>query len=111
MKTFITVLTVGLLIALTSAAVFSSDHGRRVGDVEQQPSAYASKIYGTVEKLPEKGLSGTWIVNGKEIIVTKDTILKEEHGRVEVGAYVEVKGTHTEKTFTAYKIEVKRANR
>lgn len=91
MKTLTTSLTIGLLIVLTAALAFSM-----------------SKIYGVVEQLPEKGHSGTWVVHGRKIAVTKDTILKQKHGRAEVGAYVEVEGTHAGKTFTAHEIEVKR---
>ncbi|MCE5195409.1 MAG: DUF5666 domain-containing protein [Nitrospiraceae bacterium] len=70
-------------------------------------NAYRAKFYGTVERIPQ-GIYGTWIVNGKEIFVNKDTLLKEEHGKADIGAYVEVKGIYSGKTFTAYKIEVKR---
>lgn len=109
MKTLSTILAMGLLIAFTAGAAFSSDYERRIGDIESQQPVYESKIYGTVEKLPPKGLSGTWIVNGREVIVTKDSVLKEKHGKAEVGAYVEVEGTHIGNTFTAREIEVKRA--
>jgi len=108
MKTLTTILTIGLFITLTAVLAFSSGHERRVGDIESHPGTYESKIYGIVEQLPEKGLSGIWVVNGREITVTKDTILKEKHGRAEVGAYVKMEGTHADKTFTAREIEVKR---
>jgi hypothetical protein len=109
MKTLTTILTIGLLIALTPAFTFSSDHERRAGDMDSHPGTYESKIYGIVEQLPVKGLSGTWVVNGREINVTKNTILKEKHGMIEVGAYVKVEGTHVDRTFTAREVEVKKA--
>ncbi|RNC70334.1 MAG: hypothetical protein ED859_05840 [Desulfuromonadales bacterium] len=69
---------------------------------------YESKYYGAVEKMPKDRI-GTWVVKGREIVVTKDTRIKEEHGRAEPGAYVEVEGTVVGKSFTAHKIEVKRS--
>lgn len=99
MKTLSKVLAVCLLLALTGGMVFASEvFGAR----------YESKFYGTVEKMPE-GIDGIWIVNGKEVLVTKDTLIKEKHGKAAVGAYVEIEGNISGKTFSAYEIEVKRA--
>jgi hypothetical protein len=63
-----------------------------------------------VKKIPADRL-GTWVVNNREIMVTKETRIKEEYGSAAEGAYVEVEGNNTGKTFTAYKIEVKRAKK
>ena len=105
MKTLLKALALCLTLALTATVVFASeDEEREYG----RGARYESKFYGTVEKLPE-GIDGTWIVNGKEMLVRRDTIIKEKHGKVAVGAYVEVEGNLSGKTFTAYKIEVKRA--
>ncbi len=54
---------------------------------------------------------GTWVVKGRNIVVTRDTRIDEEHGRVVTGAYVEVEGTVVNNTFLAHKIDVKRAKR
>lgn len=99
MKTLSKVLAVCLLLVLTGGTVFTGViWGAR----------YESKFYGTVEKMPE-GIDGIWIVNGKEVLVTKDTAIEEKHGKAAVGAYVEIEGNLSGKTFSAYEIEVKRA--
>jgi hypothetical protein len=110
MKTLSAVLAVGLALVLTTGTVLASEYERRGGKEYERHERYESKIYGTVEKLP-KGFVGTWVVNGKEVLVTKDTFIEEEHGKAAVGAYVEVKGSYDGKTFHAYKIEIKRAKR
>lgn len=102
-----------LFITLAPPAVFSSEddcyeHGRRIGDVGQLPTGYRSKIYGTVETLPEIGLSGVWVVNGRQVVVTKDTFLEEKHGTVKPGAFVEIKAIQSGDILTATQVEVKR---
>jgi hypothetical protein len=113
MKKVMVILVMGLVLACMAWPVFSSEddfeHGRRIGDGVRGPAGYRSKIYGTVEKLPETGLSGIWIVNGREFVVTERTRLEQKHGRLEPGAYVEIKGIKSENTFTVEKVEVKRA--
>lgn len=66
-----------------------------------------AKFYGTVEAIPEGSMNGTWRVNGRELLVTPNTIIKEKYGTAVVGSYVEVEGDFSGKTFTVYKIEVK----
>lgn len=102
-----------LFMSLAPPAVFSSEddfyeHSRRIGEVEQLPTGYRSKIYGTVETLPEKGLSGVWVVNGRQVVVTKDTFLEEKHGTVKPGAFVEIKSIQSGDSLIATKVEVKR---
>jgi hypothetical protein len=114
MKTICMGIATVLFILLAPPAVFSSaddcyEHGKRIGEAEQLPTGYHSKIYGTVEMLPENGLSGIWIVNGRQIVVSKDTFLEEEHGTVKLGAFVEIKGVQSGDSLTASKVEVKRA--
>lgn len=113
MKTAMVSLVMGLVFGCIACPAFSSaddfEHGRHIGDGERDPAEYRSKVYGTVEKLPETGLSGIWIVNGREFVVTERTRLEQKHGRLEPGAYVEIKGIKSENTFTAEKVEVKRA--
>lgn len=109
----------GLTAVVVAAAVFftvavdvafSSNHEKNRGEDYGHHERYESKFYGTVTKMPESG-KGMWIVNNREVIVTQDTFIEEEHGRAVAGAYVEVKGSHTDNTFTAHKIEVKRAKK
>lgn len=113
MKTLMVTLLMGLILGCMAWPVLSSEddceNGRRIGDCERESAGYRSKIYGTVEKLPETGFSGIWIVNGRKFVVTERTRLKQKHGLIEPGAYVEIKGIKSENTFTADKIEVKRA--
>ncbi len=114
MKTICMGIATVLFISLAPPAVFGSEddcyeHGKRIGEAELLPAGYRSKIYGTVESLPEKGYSGVWIVNGRQVIVTEDTFLEEEHGTVQLGAFVEIKGEQSGDSLAATKVEVKRA--
>lgn len=65
-----------------------------------------SKFYGTVEAMPPAGFAGIWQINGRDVVVNQRTFIKEEYGRIGVGAYVEVKGGGN--PFMAYELEVKR---
>jgi hypothetical protein len=94
-----------VLTALLIGAGFASDSGRS-GKKSGHSEQHESKIYGTVEKLSQE-VPGAWIVDGKEILVTKDTFIKEDHGRPAVGAYVEIEGSYSGSTFIARKIEIK----
>jgi hypothetical protein len=80
------------------------------GSDETPPERYESKFYGTVEKLPH-GMVGTWVINKRDIAITKETRISERHGKAAPGAYVEVEGVNTGKAFTAHRIEVKRSRR
>ncbi|MCI5133278.1 MAG: hypothetical protein D3904_17640 [Candidatus Electrothrix sp. EH2] len=63
------------------------------------------KLYGTVEALPQGGIDGIWRVNGRDITVDRKTRIKEKHGRIAVGVYVEVEGRYSGDNFIAYEIE------
>ncbi len=69
---------------------------------------YNNEFYGTVESMPKDGYEGIWVINGREILVTRDTFIKEKHGKVKAGVFVEVEGSFTGKTITAHEIEVKK---
>jgi hypothetical protein len=77
-----------------------SEHGEK----------YENKLYGTVQRIPEK-LIGIWVIDGKDIQVNKDTYIEREYGQPGVGAFVEVEGRYTDNTFIARKIEVKRKSK
>jgi len=113
MKTLMITLLMGFVLACMVWPVFSSEddfeYGKRIDDGTHHPAGYRSKIYGTVEKLPDAGLAGIWIVNGREFVVTARTRLEQKHGLIEPGAYVEIKGIKLDNTFTVEKVEVKRA--
>ncbi len=67
------------------------------------------KFYGVIEDLPPAGWVGDWMINGRVVHVTSATRIKQEHGQVRIGAYVEVKGLRQEDgSVDAYKVEVKR---
>jgi hypothetical protein len=106
MKNIVTVLVSSLVFAGLFVGTGIASEYERSGKDYEHSERHEDKIYGTVEKLP-KDVIGTWVVDGKEILVTKDTFVKEEYGKPAVGAYVEIEGSYTGKTFTAHKIEIK----
>jgi len=110
MKILLTVLSVGLALVLVAGTVLGSDYERRKDRGHEYSKSYESKIYGTINKVPEGGF-GIWVVNGKDVLVTKDTFIDEEHGRAAAGAFAEVKGGYDGKTFKAFKIEIKRTKK
>jgi hypothetical protein len=65
------------------------------------------EFYGNVEKMPEGGMVGEWVVGGRTVTATKDTELKEKYGKLQVGAYVEVEGAEKDGKFVASEIETK----
>ena len=66
-----------------------------------------AKFYGTVEAMPQDGVIGPWWVNGRKLLVSADTRIKEKYGSAAVGAYVEVEGNFSNETFIVYEMEVK----
>ena len=110
MKNVIITVAMGLVVALATGAAFGGEHGRHDSRLYAEAGQSESKIYGTIRNLPS-GMIGIWDVNGKQINVTKATLIKEKHGKAEVGAFVEVEGTYGGKTLNASKIEVKRDGR
>ena len=97
-------------VALAAVPVFASDHKVQDNYEKHESARSESKLYGTVQKIPANRI-GLWMVNGREIFVTRDTRIKEEYGKAVTGAYVEVEGTNSGKVFTANKIEVKSAKK
>jgi len=106
MKTLLKILVLGtvfMVFSLLSARANAGNDTENSSDVN-----YNAKFYGVIEHLPESGREGLWIVNNREVLVTQDTKIKEEFGKAEVGAYVEIEGDYVEKTFTAYKVKIKK---
>jgi uncharacterized protein (TIGR03437 family) len=73
------------------------------------------RLFGTLTKLPDasiqvgNGLAGDWIVGGKTIHVVPQTRISQEHGRVVVGAYLEIEGNQrTDGSIDPVGIEVER---
>ena len=65
------------------------------------------EFYGIIQVMPEKGYVGQWNIDGKAVHVTEDTKIEEKHGKLAVGAYVEVEGMTFEGKFIASEIETK----
>lgn len=108
-----------LAVALACSAVAAPSHASRDEYYEHGEryeygggygaGYYEGKFYGIVESMPPGGIFGMWRIRGREVLVTERTFIKEEYGRVGVGANVEVKGGGN--PFTAYEIEVKSGGR
>lgn len=63
---------------------------------------------GVVQAMPEGGFYGQWMIDGKPVYVTERTKIKEEHGRLGVGSYVEVIGYTVDGNFLAHEIKTKK---
>lgn len=64
-------------------------------------------LHGKIEKLPQGGIIGTWIVNGKKVNITADThIDKEELPDIKVGVVVDIEGEVKGDVIEAFEIEV-----
>jgi hypothetical protein len=108
-----------LAVALACSAVAAPSHASRDEYYEHGEryeygggygaGYYEGKFYGIVESMPPGGIFGMWRIRGREVLVTERTFIKEEYGRIGVGANVEVKGGGN--PFTAYEIEVKSGGR
>ncbi len=107
MKKSLIVPVVMLTMILTAGAVAGSGNERHEGREYEHGESKESKIYGTIQKLP-RGMVGVWNVDGKEVVVAKETRIKERHGKAAEGALVEASGAYNGKTFNAYEIEVKK---
>ncbi len=70
-----------------------------------------AKFYGIVDALPQNGMTGTWLVNGRQVTVTRGTEIEQKRARLAPGVYVKVEGYYSDNTFVAEEIEVKRGKR
>ena len=75
-----------ILLTLLGFLFFTTYH------VAFADSGNTYEFYGTIEQLPPNGLIGDWIVSGTTVHVTSMTTIDQEHGNVEVGAFVHVEG-------------------
>ena len=114
-KTFLFLTAFGLVSLFVSSAQASRDeyyeYGER-GERYEYNRPYsggeryeAYKFYGTIEAMPPAGIAGIWRISGRDVVVNQNTFIKQEYGRVGVGARVEVKGSGN--PLMAYEIEVK----
>ena len=113
MKTITLTLLVLLaaLACVASVSVAKDDWRRREKYEDKYEERYdrrdRQELHGLVESLPENSLEGTWVVGGREVYVTRDTAIDQEHGRITVGSFVEVKGSRAGKVIQAWRIERK----
>lgn len=64
-------------------------------------------LEGKIEKLPDAGFTGTWIVAGKKVIVTPNTHIDEDDmTKLAVGVNVQIEGDISGDTVTADEVEV-----
>ena len=71
-------------------------------------NAFAKQeFYGVIQAMPENGYVGQWNIDSKAVHVTEETKIEEKHGKLAVGAYVEVEGITFEGKFIASEIESK----
>ncbi len=112
MKITTLLLAVGLILVLTGGLVWGSEYEGKEGTEHEYryDEKQEAMIYGTIESIPI-GIYGHWVVNGKNVLITEDTRMEGEHGKVAVGAYVEIEGKYVGKVLEARKFEVKREKR
>jgi hypothetical protein len=104
------VLAAALLVILTTGLASAGTQKAQGSRTYAEASRSEIKMYGIVQKIPE-GLIGKWTINDKEIVVTKNTHIKEKYGKAEAGAFVAVEAAYNGSAIIAEKIEVKRAKR
>ena len=95
------------LACVASVSVAKDDWRRREKYEDRYDRRDRQELHGAVESLPKNSLEGTWIVAGQEVVVTRDTAIDQEHGRITVGSFVEVKGSRAGKVIQAWRIERK----
>jgi uncharacterized protein (TIGR03437 family) len=75
-------------------------------DEEDEPEDdHNIRFNGLIERLPDNGFTGRWVVKGRTVLVDELTELDTEHGPFVVGACVEVEGVEVENGVHAWAIE------
>ncbi|MDX9714958.1 MAG: DUF5666 domain-containing protein [Dissulfurispiraceae bacterium] len=92
-----------IMFMVSAGTAFSSEPAAAASPAYQ----YKSKVYGAIEQIIQ-GNPVKWRVDGRDVIVMPDTLIKEKYGKAAVGAFVEIKGIFTGRELIAQKIEVKR---
>ena len=108
MKKYVIVLLTACLALYASTVWADSDKHERNHRYSRMSSA---KFYGIIDTLPQNGITGTWLINGRQVTVTPGTEIEEKRGRLAPGVYVKVEGYYTDNAFVAEEIEVKRSKR
>jgi len=63
------------------------------GGANPLPVGNSLEVTGAIEALPATGLTGTWRIAGRSVVVTAATVLDSEHGAFAVGAMAQAHGT------------------
>ena len=88
--------------------VFSGTLAAEENEEAETGSNYNAIFYGVIKNMPVKEKEGAWTINNREVLVNAETVISEEFGQAEVGAYVEVEGDFRDKSFIAYRINIKK---
>ncbi len=103
-------IAVGKLVQVDGCARSDGSIDASKIEVEGNEHLDCIEFDGVIESLPASGLVGDWMVSGRVIHVTADTLIKVESGAVVVGAFVEIQGCpRTDGSIDAGKIEVEQA--
>jgi hypothetical protein len=103
-------LIVAITAILFAGTALADEHEYEYEHKERRENSSA-KFYGVIDALPQHGITGNWLVNGRQVVVNQNTAVKEKRGKVAVGAYVKVEGYPSGASFTADEIEVKGSRR
>lgn len=95
-----------LFLLLFCAAMFAG-----TVRADEHPHLSHAKFYGIVDELPQNTIIGTWLINGRRVVVNRSTEIEQKRARLAPGVYVEVEGHHSGSMFIAEEIEVKRDRR
>jgi hypothetical protein len=98
------------LLLLPLCAVLLAGTGQAHAD-EHRGRLSSAKFYGIVDALPQNTILGTWLINGRQVAVTRGTEIEQKRARLAPGVYVKVEGYHSGSVFVAEEIEVKRGRR
>lgn len=63
-------------------------------------------LTGTVQQMPPNGVVGQWVVNGVNVVVSRNTLINQSNGVAVVGAVVRVIGQQVDATVVAREIIV-----
>jgi hypothetical protein len=96
-----------LFFAAAAAAILSAGIAAASEHEDERYEYGSAEFYGVIDALPQNGIDGIWQVNGRQVVVSRRTEIKEKRGRVAVGAYIKVEGYPSGSTFAAEEIEVK----
>ncbi len=100
---------IGLLVNVTAA--LQTDNSLRALRIrvlwqEHGGSQPPIMLTGIIEQMPPNGEVGNWIVNGINIVVSRNTLINQNNGMAVVGAQVQVSGQQADATIVAREIIV-----